>query len=182
MLASDVTMAMDCKKEASITIKSSWWMQNLLFFPFMHKLKENLSEKISMIWELRKSSGWVDENIGKSLWDLLLVLTRWPLMFFLWWLVKLHKEEEYRFYGDPNEKSMSIWIIWFKGIGTALNYALSPSFWRWNLMGMRPVIALIPSEGDVLNAPSIQMATLLCILLRALSRYNSSVMNQSLRG
>jgi len=40
-------------------------------------------------------------------------------------------------------------------------------------MGMRPVIALIPSEGDVLNAPSIQMTTLLCIFPRALSGYDS---------
>ena len=130
-------------------------MHNLLFFPFMHKLKENLSEKISMIWEPGKSSGWVGENAGKSLWDLLLVSTRWPLMFFLWCLVKLHKEEECWFCGDPNEESISVQIIWFKGIDTAHSYTLPPNFWRWNLMGMRPAIALILSEGDVLNAPSI---------------------------
>jgi len=40
-------------------------------------------------------------------------------------------------------------------------------------MGMRFIIASIPSEGDVLNALSIQMAALLCILPRALSRYDS---------
>jgi len=42
-------------------------------------------------------------------------------------------------------------------------------------MGMRPPIALIPSEGDILNTFSIQMATLLCIFPRALSGYNSGV-------
>jgi len=31
-------------------------------------------------------------------------------------------------------------------------------------MGMIPAIALIPSEGDVLKAPKIQIAALLCIL------------------
>jgi len=40
-------------------------------------------------------------------------------------------------------------------------------------MRMRPTIALIPSEGDVLNTPSIQMAALLCILPRALSGYDN---------
>jgi len=40
-------------------------------------------------------------------------------------------------------------------------------------MGMRPMIALIPLEEEVLNAPSIQMAPLLYIFPRVLSRYNS---------
>jgi len=31
-------------------------------------------------------------------------------------------------------------------------------------MGIIPVIALMPSVGKVLNAPKIQMVTLLCIL------------------
>ena len=31
-------------------------------------------------------------------------------------------------------------------------------------MGIRPVIASRPSDGDVLNAPKIQIAALLCIL------------------
>ena len=30
-------------------------------------------------------------------------------------------------------------------------------------MGMRPVMASIPSVSEVLNAPNIQMAALLCI-------------------
>ena len=136
-------------------VELSWWMWNLSFFPFMHKLKENISEKMSMIQELGKSSGWVGKNTGKSLWDLLLVSTRWPLMFLLWWSVKLHKEEGCWFCRDLNEESMSVQIIWFKGVDTACNCALPPSFWRWNLMEMRPTIASIPSEEDVLNTPSI---------------------------
>jgi len=42
----------------------------------MYKLKENLSEKMSMIRKPGESSGWVGENAGNSPWDLLLVLTR----------------------------------------------------------------------------------------------------------
>ena len=49
MLASDATMAVDWEEEASITIESSWWIQVLSLFSFIQKLKENLSEKVSMI-------------------------------------------------------------------------------------------------------------------------------------
>ena len=108
MLASDVMIAMDCKEEALITIESSWWIQSLLLFPFMHKLKENLSEKMSMIQKPGESSGWVGENAENSLWDLLLVLTRWPLIFFLWWSVKLDREEGWQLCKDPNEESISV--------------------------------------------------------------------------
>jgi len=38
-------------------------------------------------------------------------------------------------------------------------------------MGIRPVIASIPSIGEVLNAPRIHIAIFLCILLRALRGY-----------
>ena len=37
---------------------------------------------------------------------------------------------------------------------------------KWNLIGMMPAIASMPSRGDVLKAPRIQMDALLCILLR----------------
>ena len=107
MLVSDATIAMDYERKALITIESSWWMWNLLFFSFSHKLKENLWEKMSMIQKPGKSSGWVGENARKSLWDLLLVSTRWPLMFFFWWLVKLHKEEGCQLCRDLNEESIS---------------------------------------------------------------------------
>ena len=39
-------------------------------------------------------------------------------------------------------------------------------FRRWNLIGMSPASALMPLRGDVLKAPRIQVAALLCILLR----------------
>jgi len=40
------------------------------------------------------------------------------------------------------------------------------SFWRWNLIGMIPAMASMPSDRDVLKAPKIQMAALLYILFR----------------
>ena len=39
-------------------------------------------------------------------------------------------------------------------------------------MGVRPAITSIFSKGDVLKAPSIHIAALLCILPRILSRYD----------
>jgi len=41
-----------------------------------------------------------------------------------------------------------------------------------DLMGIRPASTSMPSVGEVLKAPKIQMATLLCILLRALKGYD----------
>jgi len=39
-------------------------------------------------------------------------------------------------------------------------------------MGIRPAIASIPNERDILKAPSIYMAALLCILPRVFNGYN----------
>ena len=76
MLASIMTMAMDCDENDSITTESSWWKQNLSFFSLLHKLKENLSEKMSITQKSGESSGWVGEKEGNIPWDLLLESTR----------------------------------------------------------------------------------------------------------
>jgi len=39
-------------------------------------------------------------------------------------------------------------------------------------MGMRPAIASIPNEGDILKAPSIHIVALFCILPRIFNGYN----------
>jgi len=62
MLASVVMIAMNCHKDNSITTESSWWKWNLSFFSLSHKLKENLSEKISITRKPGESSGWVEEK------------------------------------------------------------------------------------------------------------------------
>jgi len=67
MLASDATMAVDWEEEASITIKSSCWIRDLSLFSFIHKLKENLSEKVVIIREPEVSSEWVSENARNRL-------------------------------------------------------------------------------------------------------------------
>ena len=174
MLASGATMAVDWEEKAWITIKSSCWIWDVSLFPFIHRLKENLSEKVSIIWEPGVSSEWVGENTGNRPWDLLLISTKWPLIFFLWWLVKLDREERWGLLDDPKEESMSEQMIWFVESAKAHSYTLPPSFLRWSLMGIRPVIVLIPSCRDILNAPNIHIATLLYIFPKALSGYASS--------
>ena len=43
-------------------------------------------------------------------------------------------------------------------------------------MGIIPVIALIPSEGDILNAPKIQIMALLCILFKVFMWYDKGAL------
>jgi len=42
-------MAVDGELDDSITMLSSYWRHILLFFSLLHKLKENQSEKLSII-------------------------------------------------------------------------------------------------------------------------------------
>jgi len=58
---------------------------------------------------------------------------------------------------------MRLLMMWLSGSEDEWSWDLLASLWRWNFMGMRPVMASIPSVGEVLNAPNIQMAALLCI-------------------
>ena len=76
MLVFNAAIVIDYERVALITIELSSWMWNLLFFSFLHKLKENLSEKMSTIQKPGENSGWVGENTEKTPWDLLLVSTR----------------------------------------------------------------------------------------------------------
>ena len=57
MLASIAMMAMDCKRDNSITIELSCWRWSLSFFPLLKRLKENQSEKESIILKPRESFG-----------------------------------------------------------------------------------------------------------------------------
>ena len=58
----DATIVVDWEEKALITIESSCWIQDLLLFSFIHKLKENLSEKVLIIREPGVSSKWVGEK------------------------------------------------------------------------------------------------------------------------
>ena len=173
ILVSDAIMAVDWEEEALIIIELSYWIWDLLLFPFIHKLKENLSEKVSIIQEPGVSSEWVGENSRNRLWGLLLVSTKWPLIFLLWWLVKLDRKEGWGLLGDPKKESMSEWMIWFGRRARAHSCTLPPSFLKWSLIGISSAIVSIPSCGDVLNTSKIHMAALLCIFSKALSGYTS---------
>ena len=76
ILVSIMMMAMDCDKDDLITTESSWWKWNLSFIWLLQRLKENLSEKLSIILKPRESSGWVRGKEGNNPYDLLLELTR----------------------------------------------------------------------------------------------------------
>ena len=89
ILASIITMAVDSKEDDCKTILSSCWKYNLLFFSLLTKLKENQSGKLSTILESRKSSRWRGENEGKTPYNLLLELIRWPLTIVLWQFVSM---------------------------------------------------------------------------------------------
>ena len=55
------------------------------FISLLHKLKENLSEKMSITRKPGESSGLVGEKEGNVPWDLSLESTRWYLLFVDWW-------------------------------------------------------------------------------------------------
>ena len=73
---------------------------------------------------------------------------------------------------EPNGESMRDQIMWLGERDIAQSWDLSPSFVMCNLMEIRPMSASMSSVGEVLKVPKIQMATLLCILLKALKGYN----------
>ena len=74
--------------------------------------------------------------------------------------------------GEQKGESISIRMIWLDGRDNMQSCNLPPSFCKWALIGIRPMIASIPSIGEVLNAPRIHMAALLCILPRVLRGYD----------
>jgi len=148
-------------------------MWSLSFFSLLQRLNEKRSEKVLIILRPGESSRWVGEKEGNALWDLLFELTRRPLMFTFWQLVKESREEGCWQWGEPNEESISIWVIWLVGRDIAYSCNLSLSFYRWDLMDIRPASTSIPSIREVLNAPSIQIAALLCIWPRVLSEYDN---------
>ena len=56
-------------------------------------------------------------------------------------------------------------IMWFSGSDWVLSCSLPLSFYKYRWIGIRPVIASIPNEGEVWKAPNIYMVALCCIFL-----------------
>ena len=67
---------------------------------------------------------------------------------------------------EDGESSIRLLSKWLGGSLREWISDLLAIFWRWNLIRIIPAMASIPMEGEVLNAPKIQIAALLCILLR----------------
>jgi len=175
MLVSITVMAVDVVDDDSITIESSWWRWFLLFFPLLLRLKENRLEKVSMILKLGEDSGWRGDDEETTPYDLLFALMRWSLIFVFCHSVKYLREDEWWCLLEPNGKSMRDQIMWLRERDIARSWNLSSSFVMCNLMGIRPMSASMPSVREVLKVPKIQMAVLLCILLRALKGYDKGV-------
>ena len=171
MLASETTITVWGDVEAWIVMSSNCWEHVEAFFPLLAKLKENWSGKISIILEPRIYSRLRGEKDGKTLYSLLLGSMRWSFMEVFWWsvreLIELGRELRCVLRG----LSMRVLMRWFSGRKAEQSWDLLMSLWRWDFMGIRPVMASSPSVGDILKAPSIQMAALLYIFPRIFMGY-----------
>ena len=176
-LASMIMRAHEGSLEDSIVILSSCWTHDfiLLSFFLLYKLKENQSEKLSITLFPRANAGWRGEKKGKTLLNLLSMSTTWPLTSSCWCFVRDLSKDKYRgINGNDDELISSIreWMIWLGGSECVLSWDLPSSFYRWRLMEIRPVIASIPSIGDILNAPNIHRAALLYIFPSIFNEYD----------
>jgi len=130
------------------------------------------SEKLLIILSPGENSEWRGAKDRRLSLNLLAISTKWLLISECWCLVR-----ESRCIKFCN-KCILLWglmrecIRWLGGSLCILSYDLLPSFWRWSLMGMSPAMASIPYDMDVLKAPRIHKATLLCIFPRAFRWYS----------
>ena len=168
MLASVITRVVWGEEELHRTMSSSSWAQVWLeFLSFLlTKLKEKRLEKLSIMWRPGENSGSREEKDGKIPYDLMFESIRWPLVSDLWWMVNDPMLCELVNLNRGGESSKRFFRIWLSGSLKGRIWDLFAIFWRWNLIGMILARASMPSKGEVLNAPKIQMAALLYILLR----------------
>ena len=148
-----------------ITMLSSCWMRIFLLSSWclLNKLNENRSEKLLITLWLGENSEWRGIKEGKILLNLLSMFTKWSLIREHWWLVSESSEDECCTEDEPRDNSMSDQMRWLGGSECTRSCDLPPSFWRWSLMGINPAMALIPNYKEVLKAPKIHRAALLCI-------------------
>ena len=131
----------------------------------------------NMIWEIVNYSKsrrkfWMKKN---KRWEIFIkpiaMSTKWSLMSECYQLVRKLRETKLWVRRVIYCDSMRKYIRWLGGNLWAHNCNLLLSFWRWSLMEMSPAIALIPYKGEVLKAPRIHIAALLCIFSRAFKWY-----------
>ena len=163
MLTSETMMVIEEDDEFSRTILSSSCSYDLLLFPFLQILKEIHSEKLSITLQPGENSESRGVKDGKHSLDWLAISTRWPLTREYCWLERELRVIALRFDCRLSWESMREQIRWLEGNLYAQSWERPPRFWRWRLMGIKPAKASIPYEVEVLKAPSIQIAALLCI-------------------
>ena len=148
----------------------------MIFFFFLTKLKENRLENISMIQWPGENLGLREEKDGNIPLDLIFESIMCPFVNDLWRSVKepiLWDMIDFVWGGSSFSKFFKMWLV-----GSLKEHMrdLLAIFWRWSLIGISSARASMLSEGEVLNAPSIQMAALLCILLRILKWYDNGAL------
>ena len=116
---------------------------------------------MSMILLLRENSGLRGSNEGKTLLKQLFMLTKWSLMRLCWHLVRELKKSEYWWERVSDLLSIREQRIWFEGREYVMSYNLLLSFCKYRLMGIRPAIASMLSDRDVLKASTIYKVALL---------------------
>ena len=157
MLVLVITRAVWGEEELRRTISSSSWAQvRLGFLSFLlTKLKEKRLEKLSIMRCPGENLGSRGEKNRKIPYDLMFESMRWPLVSDLWWMVNdpmLCKLVDLNQGGESSRRFFRIWLL---GSLKGQIWDLFAIFWRWNLIGMIPAKASMPSKGEVLNTPKI---------------------------
>jgi len=96
-----------------------------------------------------------------------------PLIFSLWWRVRMSRERGWQRELLAGLNSSREHRMWLWGRVCALNWAQPLNLQKWRLMGKSPTIASTPKEGEVWNMPRIQMSALHYMWLSILSEYDN---------
>ena len=161
---------------------SNWqeWEDRLSLLHLLKEWKEKWLEKWlekeSIILHPGANSGLRGSKEEKTSLNLLSISTTRPLINSHWCFVRKSSNRQWgvlRIFGLDSNKE---WRMWLFERAWALSCNLLLCFWRWRWIGIRPAIALIPKDGDVLNAPSIQKAALLYIFLKTFRGYNTGAL------
>ena len=174
MLASVMTRAWEELFKDMIVILLSWriWDLRLPSLRLLHGLNKKRLGKMSIILQPGANSGLRGSKEGKTSLNWLSMSTTGPLINSLWHFEREPSDKGWSLDDDDVLVSIRDRSMWLWGREWALSCDLPLSFWRWRLIGMSPAMALMPDDGDILKAPKIQMAALLCIFPNIFRGYN----------
>ena len=124
-----------------------------------------------------QNSGLRGSNEGKTSLNLLSMSMMCPLMRPCWCLVSELSNNEWWWgwegmLGMLEPLPINNLRMWLAGREWALNWDLLLSFCRCKWIGISPAIASMPYEGNVLNAPNIQIAVLLWSFPKVFREYD----------